>query len=245
MLYSTRDAIVERNAEKRRDTLTFLAEETCSTSSVIALLLNIKSVPRANDFLRSLEKQEIVCCSDTFIAGRKVRLWGLTEHGAALSGREKVQPFHPSRVSPTQLQHRLDIQRIRLMIQSHPAVSDWRYPSQRRKGERSHDAEFRLNERIIGLEVERTVKSRSRYEQIVSDFFVRIMRTKEEERANVPQYCWYVCPTEEIALRVGEALKRCTRINNNGKWESLPEAIIAEQRFKAFTYDAVEKWAKK
>ncbi|MDX4329778.1 MobC family replication-relaxation protein, partial [Klebsiella pneumoniae] len=164
-----------RNAEKTRLTLRWLREELCSTAELVARRLGIAAVQPVYRFLDSLVAKGLLVRAKYPVDGRQVSVWGLTPHGVAFSFDEDepltdVIPFQPSRVSAAQLPHRLAVQSLRLAMEARGA-SGWRYLHRMAlKGMKVPDALAELDGRTVAFEVERTVKSRRRYQEVVSGY---------------------------------------------------------------------------
>ncbi|WP_255087377.1 replication-relaxation family protein [Klebsiella pneumoniae] len=117
-----------------------------------------------------------------------------------------VIPFQPSRVSAAQLPHRLAVQ---------SCASPWRAGGHRLavpapyglKGMKVPDALAELDGRTVAFEVERTVKSRRRYQEVVSGYLFN-------RRANGIDEIWYICPDRPTLVRVQRAILAVDEIVN-------------------------------
>lgn len=201
-----------RNAEKTRLTLRWLREELCSTAELVARRLGIAAVQPVYRFLDSLVAKGLLVRTKYPVDGRQVSVWGLTPHGVAFSFDEDepladVIPFQPSRVSAAHLPHRLAVQSLRLDMEARGATG-WRILHRLSlKGMKVPDALAELDGKTVAFEVERTVKSRRRYQEVVSGYLFN-------RKANGIDEIWYICPDRATQVRVQRAILSVDEIVN-------------------------------
>lgn len=226
--YATRQA---RNAEKIRQTLRWLREELCSTAEIVGHLLGIAAVQPVYRFLDGLVAKGLLVRAKYPVDGRQVSVWGLTPHGVAFSFDEDepmtdVIPFQPSRVSAAQLPHRLAVQSLRLAMTARGATG-WRYLHRMNlKGMKAPDALAELDGKTVAFEVERTVKSRRRYQEVVSGYLF-------SRKAHGIDEVWYVCPDRATLVRVQRMMLGVDEIVNPQTGEARKTAELDRERLFA------------
>lgn len=230
--HATRQA---RNAEKTRLVLRWLRDELCSPAEIVARLLGIAAVQPVYRFLDSLVTKGLLVRAKYPVDGRQVSVWGLTPHGVAFSFDENepltdVTPFQPSRVSAAQLPHRLAVQSLRLAMTTKGATG-WRYLHRiALKGMKVPDALAELDGKTVAFEVERTVKSRRRYQEVVSGYLFN-------RKANGIDEIWYICPDRPTLVRVQRAILAVDEIVNPQTGEARKTAELDRERlFSCFKF---------
>ena len=157
--------------------LTFLADETYSITDVIQKLIGFKSQQGAKGVLKKLSKDGLVKHhSMKNLAGRGLHLWGITARGIYAiydpdELPERVRGFEPSRISLATLDHKIQIQLIKIYLieldwsieQIDPIVWDKKLP------DIVTTKPSNRNE-LIALEVELTIKSKKRYADIITTY---------------------------------------------------------------------------
>jgi len=105
-------------AEKQSKILSFLLEERFSTSTVLALLLDMtpNGVQRT---LRKMDKAELIKAHtiDFELSVWNLKIWGLTPTGALLASDldEDLKFFEVGRIKPVTIAHSLALQRIKVI----------------------------------------------------------------------------------------------------------------------------------
>ncbi|MET0013038.1 MAG: MobC family replication-relaxation protein [Sedimenticola sp.] len=168
-----------RRKEKTQFALAFLLEETFTTAENMGLVMGIKSRQGVSKALSQLENAGLVRKVDVPLLGQRcIRLYGITPHGVGMaqidSDAWRDRPsFEPSRVYVSTLQHRIDTQKLRLQAEA-AGWSNW-IPGERlgkfTRGDKRPDAIAVSPTGITtAIEVERTIKSKRRYEEIISHY---------------------------------------------------------------------------
>ncbi|MGV0300775.1 MobC family replication-relaxation protein (plasmid) [Klebsiella aerogenes] len=230
-----------RNAEKTRLTLRWLREELCSTAELVARRLGIAAVQPVYRFLDSLVAKGLLVRTKYPVDGRQVSVWGLTPHGVAFSFDEDepladVIPFQPSRVSAAHLPHRLAVQSLRLDMEARGATG-WRILH--RLSLKGMKVPARPGGAARGktwgeIEVERTVKSRRRYQEVVSGYLFN-------RKANGIDEIWYICPDRATQVRVQRAILSVDEIVNPQTGEARKTAELDRERlFACFKFMTTE-----
>lgn len=187
--------------EKRRAILRFLRDETWSCADVLATVAGINSRQVAHRTLSAMERDDLVKRHKLPIAGRvDLTAWGITPNGLgwAFDPSEPYEDrpyFEPSRLTLSRVPHQLDLQRARITAEA-KGWTEWT------RGERlgfktaiRPDAIARHpNGHRVAFEVERTIKTRKRYQQILADHLGQI-------QADHWKAVFYLCD-EGLAPRV-------------------------------------------
>lgn len=234
---------LQRHEWKTRATLRFLRDEYCASAEVIGLLLGVSAFQNVYSFLNRLTEKGYLRYAVYPVNGRNVRLWGLTPHGLAFSVDDgeplpDTRPFQPSKMSAGQIPHKLDVQRLRLIMSARGATR-WRYLHQvSARGQKEPDALADVGGRTVAFELERTVKSRKRYQEIVSGYlFTR--------KASGVDEIWYVSPDERTLARIRQAVLSVEEIVNPQTGEARATASLDRDRlfacFRFFTLDALQE----
>lgn len=174
-LISDPRARAEAVATKRRAILRFLRDETWSIPEVLGQVAGIASRQGIHATLKAMERDELVRSHSMPIAGRRaLPTWGITPHGLAFAwddaeDMEDRPRFEPSRVTLSRVPHQIDLQRARLAAEA-AGWTDWQ------RGERlgfsppTRPDAIAVNPSgvVLAIEVERTIKTRARYQQILA-----------------------------------------------------------------------------
>jgi len=175
LLISDPKARAEATAQKRQAILHFLRDETWSTPDVLAQVASITSRQGIHTTLKAMERDDLVKYHSLPIAGRRdLPLWGITPHGLAFAWDEAEEMedrprFEPSRLTLSRVPHQIDLQRARLTALA-AGWTNWQ------RGERlgfkvdcRPDALATSPKGVrVAIEVERTIKTRQRYQQIIA-----------------------------------------------------------------------------
>ncbi|WP_407495798.1 MobC family replication-relaxation protein [Acinetobacter baumannii] len=233
-------------ADKEEKILSFLLDETYSTSAIIASLLNLTQTT-AYRTLKKMEAKDLVKMHSVGIelgrTGRQI-IWGLTPTGALMatdlnSDNFKVDFYEVGRVKSSTMMHSLALQRVKVIALA-TGWSEWkssRKVQQMANGERKTwlqvpDAlAISPKGRLTAVELERTVKTPKRYNEILSNYATMISDNTVTEVI-------YICP-EKIAPRLERLFSEIKKIVVNKKTYDVPESLL--KRFKFITYDDWEK----
>lgn len=233
-------------ADKEEKILSFLLDETYSTSAIIANLLELTQTT-AYRTLKKMEVNGLVKMHSVGIElGRTGRqtIWGLTPTGALMatdlnSDNFKVDFFEVGRVKSSTMMHSLALQRVKVMALA-TGWSEWkssRKVQQMANGDRKTwlqvpDAlAISPKGRLTAFELERTVKTPKRYNEILSNYASMI---SDKTVAEVV----YICPGK-IAPRLERLFSEIKEIIVDKKTYSVSESLL--KRFKFLTYEEWEK----
>ncbi len=215
---------------KRNAVLRFLRDETWTTADVLGSVMGVASRSTIHTTLKAMERDELIKHHSLPIAGRRdLPLWGITAHGLAMSwdqdeAFEDRPRFEPSRITLSRVPHQIDLQRARLAAEA-AGWQDWV------RGERLG---FKVNNRPdalastpkgvrVAVEIERTIKTRQRYQQILANHLEAI-------QAGHWVGVYYLTPPG-IAERLKRVLESIPYILVNTERVALPESLRRRFRF--------------
>lgn len=230
----------KRSQQKREAVLKFLRDEVWSTSEIIAEVMGVKTRQAVNKLLLTLMHEEKVKRATIDVgAGRGITLWGLTTHGLAFSFDEDeeikdIPVFEPSRVAVSTLPHRLDIQKARLKALAN-GWKDWT-PCDRGEFIKTHGVQHRPDAlavnpegELVAIEVERTIKTRSRYQQVIAS---HLKAMSDGKWAHV----YYITP-EGVSDRLKKVIYSIDTIKVGGQQVQLKGSYL-----ERFTFVDLDKW---
>jgi hypothetical protein len=194
----------KRCDEKRDLVLRFLRHEVWSSQSILGAVMKVQSRAAAHKNLQRMELDGLVRRHTIEgLGGGRVTLWGITPHGQAMAFTPGLDEpisayFEPSKVAEITIKHGLDMQLLRVQAEQH-GWREWLNGDRLGKllkGGKRPDA-MALNPAGLktAIEIERTIKTTKRYEQILASY---LMALKAEQ---VQQVIW-LSPTEDMANRL-------------------------------------------
>lgn len=199
MLIATQSERLKRNHEKIRILLQFLKEEIYSDFKTLMFLFEFKS---HSSLIRLLAKVESMGLIQKFVfesRASKIALWGITNDGqtVVLTPEDKVFParFEPSKITGWSLDHHLDNQLTRLILEKKGATN-WingdrsTFLSQFNVKHRPDGLITLPNGLIVAIETERRLKTKARYQSIMASHL--LARTQSHWF-----YVFYVVPDEQ------------------------------------------------
>lgn len=199
MLISSPSERRERQAERHRQVLQFLRDETWTSPQVLIRYLDC-SPASVTKTMGQLEQQGQVVRH--VVPELRKMLWGITPHGLAFAWADheamQVRPhFEPSKLAPVAVAHHLDIQMARLQAEKQ-GWTGWvpgdRLPAGLAKRPDAVATDPQGN--CVAIEVERHVKTLKRYEAV---FAIYLQAIKRGDYACVH----YICPDERLARQLG------------------------------------------
>ena len=128
MLISSYHERQTRNSEKIRQLLNFLKEETYSDFKTLMQLFSFRDHKSLYSLLAKMERMGLIQKHMLESRTIKISLWGITSDGlaAVLTPNDKIFParFEPSKITGWTLEHHLDNQAARLILEKKGA-SGW------------------------------------------------------------------------------------------------------------------------
>lgn len=197
-------ARVARTLAKQESLLRWLRDETWSTPQVLGPVMGLTARQSAYKALAQMEKAGFLASCDLPIVGKATqKVYGITAHGLA-HAYEPNEPFvnrptfEPSKVRLTTFQHEIDIQLLRFRAEQ----SGWQSWVPGTRLGASQFAEKRPDaiatdpqQRIVAVEIERTIKTRKRYEVLLSQYLQLIAKGRFH------RVIW-LCPTHDLTSRL-------------------------------------------
>lgn len=177
MLISSFHERQTRNNEKIKQLLNFLKEETYSDFKTLMLLFGFRDHKSLYSLLAKTERMGLIQKHVLESRTMKISLWGITSDGLAvvLTPDDKIFPprFEPSKITGWTLEHHLDNQAARLILEKKGA-SGWingdraTFLSQYQVKHRPDGLIILPGSTVIAIETERRLKTRARYQSIIA-----------------------------------------------------------------------------
>jgi hypothetical protein len=194
--YSERNA---RNSEKIKQLLNFLKEETYSDFKTLMLLFGFRDHKSLYSLLSKTERMGLIQKHVIVSRTLKMSLWGITSDGLAviLTPEDDIFParFEPSKITGWTLEHHLDNQTARLILEKKGA-SGWvngdrsTFLSQYQVKHRPDGLITLPGGRVIAIETERRLKTKARYQSIIASHL--LARTDKHWI-----YVFYIVPDQQ------------------------------------------------
>ena len=227
----------ERMAKKQdneTEILRFLKDEIFSTAEILSKVLNYTAASTAYGTLNRMCTNGLLSTEQINLGGyRPFKLYGITQHGAVMVMEDhddpfKLKAFEPSKITLSTLEHRLDIQRMRLVAKNQGY--QWKSTSNLKleKGQKYPDGLMRKDGNIWAVEVERIAKSPKRYREITEIYLNQIT-----------QNSWsgvvYLFPNEKLRDRVRRIFYAVDSATIAGQLHRItPEIIDRYFQFKKY-----------
>lgn len=209
----------ERSAAKQRAVLRWLRDETWSTPQVLGKVMGMHARPSAYKALSLLEKNGLLSSTELQIAGKVTqRVFGITAHGLALA-YEPDEPyvqrptFEPSKLRLTTFQHEIDIQLLRQKAEEsgwHEWVPGTRLGASQYGEKRPDAVAIDSQNKVVAIEVERTIKTKKRYEVLLSQYL------QLAAKGRIHRVVW-LCPSLDLALRLRRIITSITAVPVQGQ----------------------------
>ena len=177
MLIATHNERTARSSEKIKRLLNFLKEETYSDFKTLMLLFGFRDHKSLYTLLSKVEGMGLIQKHVLESRTAKISLWGITSDGLAvvLTHDDAIFParFEPSKITGWTLEHHLDNQAARLILEKKGA-SGWV------NGDRTtFHSRYQVSHRpdglitfpdgtVIAIETERRLKTKVRYQSIIA-----------------------------------------------------------------------------
>ncbi len=230
MLISDPAERAQKSQEKRRALLRFLRDETWSVADVLAQVAGVASRQAIHKTLMQMEREELIKRHSLPNAGRvSLTAWGITPHGLAYSWDEgedyEDRPhFEPSRLALSRVPHQVDLQLARLAAEA-AGWSGWV------RGERLGFKPVIRPDAIttspkgalVAIEIERTIKTRKRYQAIIRDHLTQI-------RQGEWQVVFYLTP-DGMAARLKKVFDSIDHVVFDGQRVAIEDAHRKRFRF--------------
>lgn len=240
MLIIDKPKQLARIEEKRRTVLRWLASEGYSTEKVLGELLGLQR-NAIYKTIKGMERDGLIQRHELRSLMGKLAVLVGTPHGIAM-GKDAVASEDwrdvesIGRIAVSSIAHGLDVQTVRVKAIK-VGWADW--ISDRKAHKLSaEDGWLKIPDSIavspdgevIAIEVERTIKTRKRYEAIISAYLQMI---KKGKIASVV----YVCPDADVAPRLSRIFESIDAVPVAGNRVSIND----EHRAK-FIFTSLERW---
>lgn len=229
-----------RRLDRQRAILRWLRDETWSSSDILGLVMGIRSRQGIYKALCSIERDGMIAKAKLSILGeRKALVWGITPHGLAyafdLDERFERRPhFESSKLRVATMNHQLDVQRFRLKAED-LGYSRWvpgaRLGRSSPTQKRPDAVAFTPGGLKIAVEVERTIKTYKRYEEILSAY---LQSLKCGDLAEVH----YVSPTCQFAKRVERVFRSIKTVPVKGQ----RVVVDPDRHLQPFVFVSYSQW---
>ena len=172
-----------RAQQKRQAILKFLAHGEVSTTRAIVARLLKTSEMSADRTLQSLVRDGCLKTEQHMVNSRKIQIFGITSHGLALADQPDGKEFELGRTNSSYIYHHLQTQHARLQAEE-AGWQDWT-PGKILYNQNFLKVPDALGTRpdgvLVALEIERHIKSKKRYESIISAHLQNISQKKFSE----------------------------------------------------------------
>jgi len=227
--YSDRQKRIE---EKKQALLSWLADFTWTTPELAGQVMGLTTRAGINKTLKRLQAEHLI--KEAFITladNRDLRVIGITPNGLLWCDNHPTAidktSFDPNRIAQSTIIHRLDVQRCRIKLGNHGTkwISENSYP---KNIAYRPDAIFEAGGRVIALELERTAKTKKRYQQIITQHLRQINNGSY-------QVVHYVSTVQGFATRLERLFSSITKLPVKGQVVFFSNELRA--RFKFYEYN--------
>ena len=222
--------------QKRQLILSWLVDFTWTTPRIAGEVMGLHSRSATNKTLLQLEQQSLIrSATIQFLQGRDVTVYGITPQGLLWADSEDDSHFgkpnfDPGKVSISTFQHRLDVQLCRLHIRNTQGFA-WVAENNLPKDITYRpDAIVKSETRAIALELERTAKTRKRYQQIIVQHLNQISRGYYEQ-------VHYISTIDGFVVRLQKLFYSIQHLSFKGQ-----KIHFSEDLKKHFEFSSLEEW---
>ena len=229
--YSERQKRIE---QKKQSLLSWLADFTWTTPELAGQIMGLTTRAGINKTLKRLQTEHLI--KEAFITladNRNLRVIGITPNGLLWADNnptaiDKIS-FDPNRVAQSTIIHRLDVQRCRIKLGNHGTkwLSENSYPKHITY---RPDAIIEASGRTIALELERTAKTKKRYQQVVTQHLRQINNDSYE-------YVHYVSTVPGFAMRLERLFNSITKLPVKGQ-----QVLFNDELRKHFKFYDFNEW---
>ena len=224
----------KRIKEKKQALLSWLADFIWTTPELAGQVMALTTRAGINKTLKRLQDEQLI--KEAFITladNRDLRVIGITPNGlfwcdSNPTATDKIS-FDPNRVAQSTIIHRLDVQRCRIKLGNHGTkwVSENSYSKHITY---RPDAIFQASGRTIALELERTAKTKKRYQQIVTQH-LRQINNKSYDQVH------YVSTVPGFAVRLERLFNSITKLPVRGQ-----QVLFSDELRKHFKFYDFNNW---
>ncbi|MCX8086904.1 MAG: hypothetical protein N3C63_08390 [Rhodocyclaceae bacterium] len=217
-----------------RRLLAFLRSEVWTSLEVAADVMKLSCRKAAARTIRGFVDDGLVVTEEVVTSRGRVRLVGITTGGQAWISGLLGKPldgrvFERGRVGLTTLQHRVELQKLRICC-ARAGWAGWQYPDRQPAGEKNRQ-QHRADAiavtpigRRAAIEMEMTVKSRKRYRFILGHHLQAIQRGEYDEVI-------YSSPSPELLAAVRQVVLGLDRVVVGGR-----EVLVTPEMLSKFHF---------
>jgi len=220
--------------QKQQALLSWLVDFTWTTSLIAGEVMGLRSRSAVHKTLQQLKRRSLIRSTGIqFLEGRDVIIYGITQEGLfwvnSEDGRHFRKPtFDPAKVAISTFQHRLDVQRCKLKIKDAPNLIWTAENNLPKEVSYRPDAIVQSNTSTIALELERTAKTRKRYQQIIVSHLRQINQGHYEQ-------VHYVSTINGFAERLQKLFDSIPKIRTKGQSISFNDELKNHFKFYSLT----------
>ena len=224
----------KRIEQKKQALLSWLADFTWTTPELAGQVMGLTTRAGINKTLKRLQNEQLI--KEAFITladNRDLRVIGITPNGLLWcdsnpTATDKIS-FDPNRVAQSTIIHRLDVQRCRIKLGNHG--SKWISENNYSKDIAYRpDAIFEANNKTIALELERTAKTKKRYQKIVTQHLRQINNGSY-------QFVHYVSTVPGFATRLERLFSLITKLPVRGQ-----QVLFSNELKEHFKFYDFNEW---
>lgn len=220
----------QRTELKKQKLLSWLVDFTWTTPAIAGEVMQLSSRSAINKTLSQFEELDLIRSGALdFTYTRNLRIIGITPNGLLwcddMENTIEKATFEISRVAISTANHRLDVQKCRLKLKDKTDlewIAENNYP---KALSYRPDAIITTQKKSIALELERTAKTRKRYQQIIVQHLRQINQGAYEE-------VHYVSTLDGFAKRLERLFFSITKVPVKGQQVMFSDEL--KQRFKFY-----------
>jgi hypothetical protein len=226
----------ERTELKKQRLLSWLVDFTWTTPAIAGEVMRLSSRGSINKSLSQFEKLDLIKSAHLeLVHARDLRVLGITPNGLLwCDGRDDALEkmiFEPSRVALSTANHRLDVQKCRLKVNDLERlvwIAENNYPKSLLY---RPDAIVSTQTKSIALELERTAKTRKRYQQIIIQHLRQINQGAYEQ-------VHYVSTIEGFAERLERLFFSIKHLPVKGQ-----QVVFSDELKQRFKFYSLSDWS--
>ena len=241
-LIQNRAAQRERIEEKRSAVLSWLAGESFTSPATLEKVLGLERNATYKT-IQSMVRDGLVARHTIAHHGGRLHLVALTVHGSGMcidpsNPGQEVRYYEQGRVAASSIAHQLDVQTARLKAEN-AGWTRW-VPDQRCRQMASDRGWLKVPDAVaidqagelVAVEIERTIKSRKRYEAVISEY-LQMVRQGHVSRVD------YVTPDAAVAPRLRAIFSSINSVLVKGE-----RVQLSAHHHERFNFYSLKEWPK-